>query len=195
MKLKNYKNNNDSEFYLDDDFYDRMAKEFAESQKPKRVIDLDQIRFNDDEYQKNLTVDEDQQNDEEEDEDGYNHLLVTSDGKNRNGEISRQIMQLAENRRNEENNANNEIDENNNIYNGNDNHSNLDNEESKEPEQIMNKMDSLSNEDLEIRIDSIAPKSRGWISQKKLDEGEKNEKEDDEDEKNEKEDDELEELL
>ena len=136
IEIEKLQKNNESEFYLDDEFYDRMADEFIKKKNQPAINHLE-IKLNDDEEEPNNTeIDED-----EEDDEGNNPLAQTSDGKNN---VKSLQQQLARFRYTEPvNNQNNEMQ--------------IEvNEEEK-------KISSISHNNLEIRLDINAPQLKGSL--------------------------------
>jgi hypothetical protein len=82
LEVEKLQKNNDSEFYLDDDFYERLENEFNQKQNPEELdpndIQIDAI------LPENKTEDEDYRPEDEEDDEGFNPLAQTSDGKKNN---------------------------------------------------------------------------------------------------------------
>lgn len=73
---------NDSDFYLDEEFYERMANEYNKKQNPP-ILDHSEIRI--EEAQANKTeIEDDTIRDEEDEDEGLNPLAQTSDGRNYN---------------------------------------------------------------------------------------------------------------
>jgi hypothetical protein len=79
LEVEKLQKNNDSEFYLDDEFYERLEKEFNQKQNPQ-VLDPNSIQI-DNILLENKTEDEDYRPNDEEDDEGLNPLAQTSDGK------------------------------------------------------------------------------------------------------------------
>lgn len=139
LEIEKLQKNNDSEFYLDDEFYDRMANEYVEKQNPQRKpIDLSAIKFDD--SVKDKTEDEEELQD---DEDGYNPLAMTSDGKKGN-KLTQELMRLAAERNEVLQDTPNSKEESKNL----------------EVPRIKKLDNSISDNELEIRIDSNAPSVR-----------------------------------
>lgn len=93
LEVEKLQKNNDSEFYLDDDFYERLENEFNQKQNPQ-VLDPNDIQI-DAILPENKTEDEDYQPEDEEDDEGYNPLAQTSDGKKNN--LARILSRLVTN--------------------------------------------------------------------------------------------------
>ena len=154
LEIEKLQKNNDSEFYLDDDFYDRMANEYIESQKPKVPVDLSAIEVDDHDLKMRVETDE-----EEEDDESYNPLAMTSDGKKGKG-LGNELARL--------------------VASGNLGQSSPQSDQQEESKNVErprrdNSGSVIENEDLEIRIDQNAPPVKRRISFKKFDEESDNE--------------------
>lgn len=140
IEVEKLQKNNDSEFYLDDEFYERLANEFNQKQNPP-PLDHNDIRVDEEEAAHQTEVEEDRNNDDEEDE-GYNPLAQTSDG--RKNDLGRLLSRLATN-----------------VELPNRETTHMRPSELQEEEKKLSR--SLSSDNLEIRIDTIAPRFRGTL--------------------------------
>lgn len=121
IEVEKLQKNNDSEFYLDDEFYERLADEFNKKQNPP--IGPDEIILNEENDEKKGTEVEDDGRDEEEEDPGQNPFAMTCDGKNK--QLQRELTRFQE-----------------------------------EEKRLS---DSISINNLELRIDTNAPQFRGTI--------------------------------
>jgi len=125
FEVEKLQKNNDSEFYLDDDFYERMANEFKDKQNIE-LIDADDIKIDLGKPSHNTEIDDALEQKNEEDE-GFNPLAQTNDG--RKNDMIKMLSRFARTT------------------------------ELPPPcEEEKRLATSMSNEDLEIRIDSNAPR-------------------------------------
>ena len=86
IEIDKLQKNNESEFYLDEEFYDRMADEFSKK-KNQPAIHHSQIRFDDEEESNNTEVD-DEENEE------INPFAQTSDWKNNSQSLQQQLSRF-----------------------------------------------------------------------------------------------------
>mmetsp|Transcript_19735 Transcript_19735/g.17446 ORF Transcript_19735/g.17446 Transcript_19735/m.17446 type:complete len:219 (+) Transcript_19735:62-718(+) len=142
IEVDKLQKNNESEFFLDEDFYERLADDFNKKQNPASIHHSDiQIE---DKISSHKTEDEDNLPQNEEDE-GMNPLAQTHDGKGL-------LRMLQRDRLNTNAEENHESPPENNQDNDN-------NEESKRMSV------SISNDNLEIRLDQNAPPRFGGTAE------------------------------
>lgn len=151
------KHNNDSEFYLDDEFYERMANEFIQKQNPPALshndIKLEEQAANKTELEEDVDrADEEVEREEieleEEEDEGYNPLAKTSDGKH--GKLAQALRRFA-------NTAP--------VGNAPDNQPSQQQNDDEEEKKMSC---SLSNDNLEIRIDINAPQFKRDLDREPL---------------------------